>query len=211
LEILIKNYPLTITYYLLPNKKRKESMALGLFSKRANRKLIGLIAVATLISGGIAYYGISQFGQRKTPQPTTTVPTVKKVTALGRIEPEGEVIRLSAPLALDGDRLSQILVQEGDSVQVGQVVAILDSRNRLQDALQQAQEQVKVTQARLAQVKAGAKQGEIQAQQATLRDSQLNLQVKLLPKTQRSLVGDRKFVMLMPSIIALGSCINTVQ
>ncbi|MES1026508.1 ABC exporter membrane fusion protein [Gloeocapsa sp. BRSZ] len=143
-------------------------MTLGLFSKEANRKLIGLIILATLITGGIAYYGISQFGQRKTPQPTTTVPTVKKVTALGRIEPEGEVIRLSAPLALDGDRISQILVQEGDSVQAGQVVAILDSRNRLQDALQQAQEQVKVTQARLAQVKAGAKQGEIQAQQATI-------------------------------------------
>ncbi|AFZ32763.1 ABC exporter membrane fusion protein, DevB family [Gloeocapsa sp. PCC 7428] len=143
-------------------------MTLGLFSKGANRKLIGLIILATLITGGIAYYGISQFGQRKTPQPTATLPVVKKVTALGRIEPEGEVIRLSAPLALDGDRISQILVQEGDSVQAGQVVAILDSRNRLQDALQQAQEQVKVTQARLAQVKAGAKQGEIQAQQATI-------------------------------------------
>ncbi|MUL35750.1 ABC exporter membrane fusion protein [Gloeocapsopsis dulcis] len=142
-------------------------MTLGLFSKPANRKLIGLI-VAAMITGGIAYYGISQYGQRKTPQPTATVPVLKKVTALGRIEPEGEVIRLSAPLALDGDRIAQILVQEGDSVQAGQVVAILDSRDRLQDALQQAQQQVKVTQARLAQVKAGAKRGEIQAQQATI-------------------------------------------
>lgn len=142
-------------------------MAFGLFSKGANRKLIGLIVLA-MLTGGIAYYGISPFGQRRIPQSTTTVPTVKKVTALGRIEPEGEVIRLSAPLALDGDRISQILVQEGDSVQAGQVVAVLDSRDRLQDALQQAQQQVKVTQARLAQVKAGAKQGEIQAQQATI-------------------------------------------
>lgn len=142
-------------------------MTLGIFSKPVNCKLIGLIVVA-IITGGIAYYGISQFGQRRTPQPTTTVPVVKKVTALGRIEPEGEVIRLSAPLALDGDRIAQILVQEGDSVQAGQVVAILDSRDRLQDALQQAQQQVKVTQARLAQVKAGAKRGEIQAQQATI-------------------------------------------
>lgn len=144
-------------------------MALGLFSKGANRQLIGLIVLATLITGGIAYYGISQFRQmRGTPQPTATVPVVKKVTALGRIEPEGEVIRLSAPLALDGDRISQILVQEGDRVQAGQIVAVLDSRDRLQDALQQAQQKVKVTQARLAQVKAGAKQGEIQAQQATI-------------------------------------------
>ncbi|PIG94064.1 ABC exporter membrane fusion protein [Gloeocapsopsis sp. IPPAS B-1203] len=142
-------------------------MALGLFSKGANRKLIGLIVLA-MLTGGIAYYGISQFGQRRTPQPTATVPIVKRVTALGRIEPEGEVIRLSAPLALDGDRISQILVQEGDRVQTGQVVAVLDSRDRLQDALQQAQQQVKVTQARLAQVKAGAKRGQIQAQQATI-------------------------------------------
>lgn len=54
-------------------------------------------------------------------------------------------------------------------------MAILDSRDRLLDALKQASEQVRVTQARLAQVKAGAKTGEIQAQQATIARLQADI------------------------------------
>jgi HlyD family secretion protein len=59
-------------------------------------------------------------------------------------------------------------VKQGDKVSSGQVVAILDSRDRLMAALEQAKEQVRVAEARLAQVKAGAKTGEINAQAATI-------------------------------------------
>ncbi len=69
-----------------------------------------------------------------------------------------------APLALDGDRIAKILVKEGDRVKLGQIVAILDARDRLQTAVLQAQQQVRVAQAKLAQVQAGAKVGEINAQ-----------------------------------------------
>ncbi|MBW4629847.1 MAG: ABC exporter membrane fusion protein [Brasilonema octagenarum HA4186-MV1] len=147
------------------------------FSKPTNRWLIGLVVGATAITGGIAYYGISQYGVfSQKPAPVETAPPVKKVTALGRLEPEAEVIKLSAPLALDGDRITQLLVKESQQVKAGQVVAILDSRDKLQDALQQAQEQVKVAQAKLTQVKAGAKSGEIVAQKATVERLQAQLQ-----------------------------------
>jgi len=66
-------------------------------------------------------------------------------------------------------------VQEGEQVQAGQVIAILNAHDRLQDELRQAQEQVQVAQARLAQVQAGAKAGEIQAQQATIARLQAQL------------------------------------
>ncbi|MEG3899266.1 MULTISPECIES: HlyD family efflux transporter periplasmic adaptor subunit [unclassified Microcoleus] len=90
------------------------------------------------------------------------------VTALGRLEPKGEVIKVSASGAAEGNRIDRLLVKEGDSVKTGQAIAILDSRDRLSAALDQAQEQVRVAQANLAKVKAGAKNGEIQAQKAAI-------------------------------------------
>ncbi|NMF61534.1 ABC exporter membrane fusion protein [Brasilonema octagenarum] len=147
------------------------------FSKPTNRWLIGLIVAGTVITGGIISYGISQYGMvSQKPAPVETAPQVKKVTALGRLEPEAEVIKLSAPLALDGDRITQLLVKESQQVKAGQVIAILDSREKLQDSLRQAQEQVKVAQTKLAQVKAGAKSGEIVAQKATVERLQVQLQ-----------------------------------
>ncbi len=139
--------------------------------------LIGLVIVSTAITSAIANYAISKYSseQKQSSPVVATAPVAEKVTALGRLEPEAEVIRLSAPLALDGDRVAQLLVKEGDRVKAGQVVAILDARDRLQDALKQAQAQVKVAQSRLDQVKAGAKTGEIQAQQATIQRLQAEL------------------------------------
>lgn len=154
-------------------------MNLKLLSKPSNQWLIGLLVAATAITGVIAFYGVSHFGtDSKTPssETATTKPQVQKVTALGRLEPEAEVINLSAPLALDGDRLTQLLVKEGNKVKAGQVIAILDSREKLQDALLQAQEQVKMAEAKLAQVKAGAKTGEISAQKAAIERLQAQWQ-----------------------------------
>ncbi|KJH72986.1 ABC exporter membrane fusion protein [Aliterella atlantica] len=138
--------------------------------KTLNRRLVGLVLAAIGATSAIAYYGISQSGLLTQPatEPVATPPPVKKVTALGRLEPEAEIISLAAPVDLDGDRLAQLLVAEGDIVKQGQVVAILDAQGRLQDELLQAQEQVKNARAKLNQVKAGAKSGEIQAQQATI-------------------------------------------
>lgn len=146
-------------------------MSQRLLLKPTNKGLIGLIIAATALTGGIVVYGISQsgqFGQTASSEPVQTTPSNPKVTALGRLEPEAEVISLSAPLALDGDRVAQMLVKEGDRVKAGQIVAILDSRDRLQTAVLQAKQQIRVAQAKLAQVEAGAKAGEIQAQQANI-------------------------------------------
>lgn len=147
--------------------------------KTSKKGLITLVIVATAITGGIVVYGISQFwlvGQTEKSEPLETTPKSQKVTALGRLEPEAEVISLFAPLALDGDRIAKILVKEGDRPQAGQVVAILDARDRLQTAVIQTQQQVRVAQAKLAQVQAGAKAGEIQAQQASVERLQAQSQ-----------------------------------
>lgn len=128
-----------------------------------SRWLLGLAVASTI---GFSVYYRTSFKSEQFSQPTT-VP-ITKVTALGRLEPESQVVSVAAPLALSGDRVEQMFVQEGDPVGQGQVIAVLDSRTRLEMALQQAQEQVQVAQAKLAQVEAGAKPGDIEAQQAEI-------------------------------------------
>ncbi|NJO39439.1 MAG: ABC exporter membrane fusion protein [Cyanobacteria bacterium CRU_2_1] len=151
-------------------------MSLHFFPK-PSRWTIGLIILATAITGTTVVYGISQFGLADQPEnPASTVPIVRQIAALGRIEPATEVIQVSAPLELDGDRVAELLVKRGDRVKFGQVIAVLDSRDRLQTALLEAHEQVSVAQSKLAQVQAGAKSGEIAAQEAEITRLQAELQ-----------------------------------
>jgi HlyD family secretion protein len=163
--------------------------------------LLWILAVAavttTVVSAGAVYQVLPlRWSSQATPESKATTPPISKVAALGRLEPESEVIRLDVPLPLDGDRVEQLLVKEGSKVSAGQVIAILDSRNRLQSVVKQNQEQLKVVQARLAQVKAGAKVGEINAQKATVEKAKADLegqtreQKATIAKLQAQLQGE---------------------
>ncbi|NJO60195.1 MAG: biotin/lipoyl-binding protein, partial [Richelia sp. RM2_1_2] len=160
-----------------------------ILSKSTN-KVIGVVAFGIVITGGIALYGISQTAFFKPQSVVQAPPIVKKVAALGRLEPQGEVIELSAPLTLDGDRVAKLLVKEGDKVKIGDVIAILDSQKRLQDEVLQTKEQVRIAQAKLAQVKAGAKIGEIEAQTAAIarlqaeRSNQITAQLATIARIE---------------------------
>lgn len=98
----------------------------------------------------------------------TAVIVPKTVTALGKLEPTGKVINLSAPASTEGVKIDRLLVAEGNTAKAGQLIAILDSQGRLQAAVNEAQGKVAIAQANLAKVKAGAKQGEIDAQKANV-------------------------------------------
>ena len=140
-----------------------------------NQALILMIAATV---AGVTTFALWQFqsSQSNTSQKTQPTTTVRTVTALGRLEPKGEVIKLSASTSSQESRIEQLLVQENDVLKAGQVIAILDSRDRLQDSLNQAQEDVRVAEAELAQTSSGAKQGEIAAQRATIRRLQAERQ-----------------------------------
>ncbi|MEH2107170.1 HlyD family efflux transporter periplasmic adaptor subunit [Nostoc sp.] len=150
-----------------------------------------LAIIASLAIGGISVYTVMKFqatANEKQKAPVAVQPVVKTVTALGRLEPKGEVIKLSAPSSMgEGNRVEQLLVKEGDRVKAGQVVAIMDNRNKLQATLGEAQKQVQVAKSRLNQVKAGAKQGEIGARQASVNRLQVELQGNI--KTQQATIN----------------------
>lgn len=151
-----------------------------MFKKKSlNLWLIGLLALAGLVASTITFYGLSFLrqgvGESNTSAPTTKKLPTRKITALGRLQPLTEVIRLSAPQTLESDRVAQLFVKEGDKLKKGQIIATLDSKQSLQLALKEAQEQVRVAQSRYDQIKAGAKAGDIQAQKATITKLQAQL------------------------------------
>ncbi|MCC3481095.1 MAG: HlyD family efflux transporter periplasmic adaptor subunit [Oscillatoriales cyanobacterium] len=150
-------------------------MNLNLLSK-SSRSTIAPILAAIAITGGGAFYAIQQFGPTSKPSELApTLPIPKQVVTLGRLEPVGEVIRVSVPAVMSNDRISQLLVQRGDRVEADRAIAVMDSRDRLEDEVQQAKEQVNIARAKLAQVKAGAKPGEIAARRATVSRLQAEL------------------------------------
>ncbi|MDB9375555.1 biotin/lipoyl-binding protein [Nodularia sphaerocarpa] len=139
------------------------------FFKPSSRQLI-MLAVATslAISGTTGYKFWQSQPSETTPTAQVSIPQIKTVTALGRLEPKGKVIKLSAPSLSQGSRVEKLLVKEGDQVKAGEAIAILDNRDRLQAALQEAEAGVKIAEINLEKIQEGAKVGEIQAQKAEM-------------------------------------------
>ena len=113
-------------------------------------QLLSLIAVST--TGGIVLYGFFTQPPPDDPIAQLQPEVTPKISALGRIEPISEIIKISPSVDLDSDQITQLLVDRGDLVEANQVVAILASRATLQDAYLESQQQVTLAQAQLAQV-----------------------------------------------------------
>lgn len=159
------------------------------FLKNSGRWTIGLAVTAALATGIATVYTVANMKNPRveSTSPPSTTPVMDGVSALGRLEPEGEIIKLSAPGSLEGVRILSLKVKEGDKVKSGDTIAILDNLNQKQAALQQAKQQVNVARSHLEQVKAGAKEGEINAQQATITRIQAQLQGDI--KAQEAIIA----------------------
>ena len=61
------------------------------------------------------------------------IPSITAVAALGQLSPSGEIRQLAAPISQFGasPRLSKLLVNEGDFVEKGTVLAIFENREKL--------------------------------------------------------------------------------
>ncbi len=137
-------------------------------------RTIAILGVgASILIGGVLLFPVvtNQVLQNKQEEEQVVIPKIKTVTALGRLEPEGEVIKLAASSSGQGgqgNKIDKLLVKEGQEVKAGQVIAILDNSDKLKAAYEKAKEAVGIAEANLAKVKAGAKTGEINAQEAEI-------------------------------------------
>ena len=162
------------------SRDRSSKTRLSIFSQSKNRWLIILGILGLLVAGVTIVYSLN-FANRK---PTTTArediePAIEAITALGRIEPQGEVITLSPPPNMGGTRIAELMVREGEQVQKGQVIALLDNHELKKAAVEIAQQEVDVAQVNLEIVKAGAKTGDIEAQEAVIKRLEAQLAGKI--------------------------------
>jgi HlyD family secretion protein len=119
---------------------------------------------------------LSSCDQKASDSKTTTAPAQSNaVVALGRVQPQGEVIKLSVANAQDS-RVDRLLIQEGDFVQANQVIAVLQGIDRKQADLRDALADVKLRQFELAKTTRGdAKQAQFAGQNAVLTRLQAQL------------------------------------
>lgn len=153
--------------------------------QRGSKKVIYWVAgvILTTFLGAGSVYVISQTQTRKpTPTPTTTIAPITKITALGRLQPQGEVIKLSVAYAQDS-RVNKLLVNEGDRVKAGQTIAILQGTDKKLMELTEAEKNLAVARAKFSKIKAGeAKLAEINAQEAIIARTQAQLKTETVEK-----------------------------
>ncbi|MEL6603958.1 MAG: HlyD family efflux transporter periplasmic adaptor subunit [Cyanobacteria bacterium J06614_10] len=133
--------------------------------------------------------GCASFGSNSNDSEAATSPVdIESVVALGRIEPEGEVIRLSVSNAADS-RVNEIRVSEGDRVEAQEVIAVLQGAERRQADLSSAYALVRQRQAELAQQQSGnVKPASLAAQRETIA----RLEAQLMTQRQQRLAAIEK-------------------
>ena len=173
-----------------------------LLSKKGKPWVVAVSMLGVTLMGVTTFYAlnISRSGSQKSPVSTVvnSSPQVESISALGRLEPLGEVINLAPSPSQGGAKIQQLLVQEGQRVKAGQTLAILDDINRRQATFKAAQEGVKVAQANLEIVKAGPKLGEVEAQKAIIKqleaelDGELSTNQATIARLQMQLEGEKR-------------------
>ncbi len=136
------------------------------------RIAVSLAGLASLIPGLAALYlwRIQANPAKVTTAPQTApeaAPVVRNVTALGRVEPKGEVITISGT---NGSRISELLVREGQQVKQGEILAYLEDHDEKLAERNLAASQLAETQMRY---DSATKYSEAQIQEAKTRIEQI--------------------------------------
>jgi RND family efflux transporter MFP subunit len=138
-----------------------------------------LVLVVVALVGGAGYLGFytTQAESEELPPPPETVSVVRSDVEQTVSAPGLLVTTQQIDLALEvGGRLAQVLVQPGDGVKKGDVLARLDA-GPLERAVAQADVNVRLAQLDLADAREEASDVELASARAAVRDTQVALQV----------------------------------
>lgn len=135
-----------------------------------NKRLIYIAIGGALLLGIIGYAIYASMASKTAASNTETKAETQAqqqfVTALGRIEPQGEVVKLTAPSGVSGAIVTELKVEEGDVIEEGDIIALLDGFEQALATVTEAQTRVDIARKKLDQIRAGAKSGDLVAQDA---------------------------------------------
>jgi HlyD family secretion protein len=143
--------------------------------KHPQRWLIGLVAAGILVVGGTTTYTLVNRGASREDIAALTIPVEAKdvtlrITASGKVVPDQSVnISPKQP-----GIVSELRVEQGDRVQKGQVIAVMDSAD-VNAQILQYQASLEQAKAQLAEAQAGSRPQEIVQARARLAQAQAQL------------------------------------
>ncbi len=134
-------------------------------------------------------------GCRKSIHSDATTPPAA-VACLGHLIPGEGVVELGAPYSLGGGPcvVAELRVRRGDRVQAGQILAVLHPFRAASADAAAADAQVKVAEAALAQVRAGAKPDDIAALRASVAQREAELENQRPAYARAQSLFERKLI-----------------
>ena len=105
-----------------------------MYLKIQKKLLINFLLFTPLYFGLVSCSGNNKSTSRLNKElKVNYIPPITAVAALGQLSPSGEVRQLAAPISQFGSspRITELLVNEGDFVKKGDVLAIFDNREKL--------------------------------------------------------------------------------
>jgi HlyD family secretion protein len=161
--------------------------------RRVRIALFVVLAVVCLVPGAVRFVDKAE-ARAKTAAPDRALPIARRsITAPGRIQPREGIVTIAAPASAFGTAIvGELRVTEGERVEPGQVLAVLNGRDELEAELAARERRVDVAQAKLIALQSGGKREDIQALQAELQGEEANLaQIAAEMQRARQLHADR--------------------
>ena len=155
-------------------------------ARRPGQGLVWVFVLLAFLAGALGMYVLQPrlrdlFEREPAPPAAAEAEPPRRVTALGRLEPEGGVIDLAGP---PGDRIAEILVQPGSPVKAGQPLVRLASY----EAYEQELAQIRIRRAEAKRRRKSAQEyTDIQVRLAENRIEQLTRQAE----SEESVQGQR--------------------
>ncbi len=100
---------------------------------------------------------VSPIAAAQADVPADTWPAIDQVVGLGTLLPRGDVMTVNTPSGAGDATIARLAVAEGERVETGQILAVLDSEPRLKAAVDAARATLMVRDATLVQTRASVK------------------------------------------------------